>query len=677
MKKCLLLLGFVLALFVTETKATHIMGSDITYECLGENKYKIILKLYRDCTGINLGGITGTISSGGNTTSFSPTKKGIRDLTPTCAKSISACKDRQSGLGIGVEEHTFEATIDLSKAPYSTWIANGACEFSFSWSQCCRNGEITTINNGTFYSEAMLNVCNIKKTNVLCNTSPEFKGIPIVFACCNNPFRYNYQVSETSDYDSLSYELVEPLSNKGTNMTYKSPFSDSVPMTPKCVPSNTVNCTPVPNANPPLGFYFNKKNGDMVFTPVICDQVGVVVVEIKEWRLDTLGKYVHIGTIRSDIQIIVMNCGSNWPPEIQSNKYDYTVCEGDQIKITIDGKDKPHFADPNGRKDTVTLSWDSTITQAKFTITNPSAREKKGEFVWQTKVGDAKNKPYQFGVIARDDACPLNAMTIKAFTIKVLPRANATRHYNKLCGTKDLEIDLSFDKDFAFPGSYSWNLLDSNTKLINTSVSKKDTFKNLSNGKYFTLFTVNNKYNCSSSFFDTIDYKYATKSKSLILNLGADKTITDKQTVNLDAGTSFKSYLWNTNAVTSSIIVKGQAMGAGNHEFWVHAKDSNGCRYVDSIKVIVTSTIGINDWNKENVILYPIPTNDFLTIELPLSLAEGKIEILNSIGQFVYVQDIPVNENKLKIAVNTLSKGIYFLKVKDGNKVYNARFVKE
>ena len=674
MKKCLLLLGFVLALFISETKATHMMGSDITYECLGNNKYKITLKLYRDCTGVNLGGITGTISSGTNSISFSPTKKSIKDLSPTCSGTKSVC-DSSNTLGIGVEEHTYEVTIDISKAPYSTWVVNGACEFSFSWGQCCRNGEITTINNGTFYSEAMLNVCNIKKTKILCNTSPEFKGVPIFFACCNNPFRYNYQVSETSDFDSLSYELVAPLSNKGTNMTYKSPFSDSVPMTPKCVPSSTVNCTPVPNANPPLGFYFNKKNGDMVFTPTKCNEVGIVVVEIKEWRMDTLGNYVHIGTIRRDIQIIVMNCGSNWPPEIKSNKYDYTVCEGDQIKITIDGMDKPHPSDPNGRKDTVTLTWDSTITQAKFKVTNPTAREKKGEFVWQTKIGDASSRPYQFGVIARDDACPLNAMTTKAFTIKVLPRANATRQYQKLCGTKDLEIDLSFNKDFAFPGSYSWNLLDSNAQLISTTVSKKDTFRNLSNGKYFTLFTVNNKYNCSSSFFDTIQYKYATKNKSL--SLGADKTITDKQTVTLDAGTGFKSYLWNTKAITSSIQVKGQVKGSGNHEFWVHAKDSNGCRYEDSIKVIVTSTIGINDWNKENLILYPIPTDDFLTLELPHSLASGKIEILNSIGQAVYVQDIPVNKNKTKIAVNTLSKGIYFLKVKDGNKVYIARFVKE
>jgi hypothetical protein len=97
-------------------------------------------------------------------------------------------------------------------------------------------------------------------------------------------------------------------------------------MTSKCIPPGRIDCRPVPNAKPPLGFYLDPFNGDLVFTPTKCDEVGIVVIEIKEWREDSAtGKMLHIGTTRRDMQLIVMNCGSNWPPEIKSTKYNYTV----------------------------------------------------------------------------------------------------------------------------------------------------------------------------------------------------------------------------------------------------------------------------------------------------------------------------------------------------------------
>ena len=45
----LLLLGFS----SQEAKATHAMGADLTYVCLGNGQYKFSLQFYRDCNGIN------------------------------------------------------------------------------------------------------------------------------------------------------------------------------------------------------------------------------------------------------------------------------------------------------------------------------------------------------------------------------------------------------------------------------------------------------------------------------------------------------------------------------------------------------------------------------------------------------------------------------------------------
>ena len=41
-------------LVVKDTNASHMMGADMSYKCLGNGKYKIIAKVYRDCRGINL-----------------------------------------------------------------------------------------------------------------------------------------------------------------------------------------------------------------------------------------------------------------------------------------------------------------------------------------------------------------------------------------------------------------------------------------------------------------------------------------------------------------------------------------------------------------------------------------------------------------------------------------------
>ena len=48
-KKFILVLLF-LTLFSFKNFATHIVGGEIYYDCLGGNDYRITLKIYRDCT---------------------------------------------------------------------------------------------------------------------------------------------------------------------------------------------------------------------------------------------------------------------------------------------------------------------------------------------------------------------------------------------------------------------------------------------------------------------------------------------------------------------------------------------------------------------------------------------------------------------------------------------------
>ena len=43
---------FTCLLIFNNAKATHMMGGDITYECISNGKYKFVIKVYRDCRGI-------------------------------------------------------------------------------------------------------------------------------------------------------------------------------------------------------------------------------------------------------------------------------------------------------------------------------------------------------------------------------------------------------------------------------------------------------------------------------------------------------------------------------------------------------------------------------------------------------------------------------------------------
>ena len=48
----LLLLGFAFFALNNDAGATHALGTDITYECLGGNQYLIRVSFYRDCAGV-------------------------------------------------------------------------------------------------------------------------------------------------------------------------------------------------------------------------------------------------------------------------------------------------------------------------------------------------------------------------------------------------------------------------------------------------------------------------------------------------------------------------------------------------------------------------------------------------------------------------------------------------
>ncbi|HYG16427.1 MAG TPA: hypothetical protein VEC12_11790, partial [Bacteroidia bacterium] len=339
---------------VTTARASHVMGSDITYKCLGNGKYEVTVTVYRDCNGVTLSNspISARCATGAGAATFSIPEVSVRDITGIDQRCTT--QSRCSGsYTYGIEEHVFKGVIDLS--------ALNCCEIILSWEQCCRNGAITTgAANANFYTEARLNKCINP-----CNSSPTFTSAPAALICVGQDFTFNNGALDTVDVgDSLSFKFIEPLQAQGSTIGYSGSWSATSPITFLGFPNTALNH--------PAGFRLDSATGDISFRPTVQNQVTVLVLEVTEWRKIN-GIMTKIGVTRRDMQIIVVNCPNNKVPKIAGKNE--VACAGQQVCIDITTDD----ADNN---DTVKISWNRGIPRATFTHTNGAKRLATGSVCW-------------------------------------------------------------------------------------------------------------------------------------------------------------------------------------------------------------------------------------------------------------------------------------------------------
>ncbi|MBS3914179.1 MAG: hypothetical protein KG003_06745 [Bacteroidetes bacterium] len=428
----------VFAVFI-KANGSHMMGADMQYKCLGNGMYKITAKLYRDCRGIPLNGPTFGVfagNNGGNSCgnySLIFNRISIRDVTPICDSLSAPCNPQNTTSKEGVEEHIYEAIVNFKTTPLSNfWNNSSCCNVTFYVGQCCRNGAITTGPAGNdFYTTCLINLCSLDSTQ--CNSSPSLTNIPIIFHCCNTPYRYNIGALDSAENDSLSYKLVGGIGSlPNASVTYTNPFSFDHPLSVYC-PGGGITCTPNPNATIPEGFFLDSANGDMVFTPVKCDEVGIIVVEITEWR-NVSGTWKMLGKNRRDIQVLFKDCGNNMPPQISGQKT-HRMCEGDSICFDILAIDRNDTSSTSG--DTVTLDWNNGIPGASFTIKNPQSKDKEARFCWVAPIGSSRANAYTFTAHTVDRNCPIKSESYVGFKIYVDQCNTGT---NKLSGKTAIRI---------------------------------------------------------------------------------------------------------------------------------------------------------------------------------------------------------------------------------------------
>ena len=193
---------------VSESNATHLMGADLTYECIGANTYEVHLTLYRDCNGITLPGtssITANSVSCGANLAVNLTLTSQADITPVCPTEPTGCG---SNGPYGIEEYQYTGTLTLPPGCGNDWV--------LSWQLCCRNGAINTLTNPDtqgMYVESTLD----NTISPVCNNSPQFGNAPATIVCINQPVLFNHSVSDVEG-DSLNFSLGNCFQSVGTTV---------------------------------------------------------------------------------------------------------------------------------------------------------------------------------------------------------------------------------------------------------------------------------------------------------------------------------------------------------------------------------------------------------------------------------------------------------------------------
>lgn len=263
---------------------------------------------------------------------------------------------------------------------------------------------------------------------------------------------------------------------------------------------------------------------------------------------------------------------------------------------------------------------------------------------------------YLWNTGATTSAIDVTPMSTTTYTVDITASGCSTFTDSVQINVSDINIDLGADIDLCAgdsvmlnagnPGAtYEWNgdsLLTQQVYTVNTG------------GTYWV--DVMDTIGCMVT--DTL---IVTEHALPVVDLGADTTFCNYNTLSLDAGSGFASYQWSNAETTASILLDGPTLGNGTYAYSVVVTDSYGCIGMDSIMVTVDPCAGLNELKNSGVNVYPNPTKGMINIDFS---ALG-----NDVDYRVYTQDGKLMEEGIlsgangNIDISELDRGGYLLEI--------------
>lgn len=315
-----LLLG--LAFCSPKAFATHMIGGDITYLCLGNNQFQITLTLFQDC----LNGEPTAISEDDPayyaiyTQGANPLLVQTNDVPSTFTTYVNpnfsnSCISNFPNTCLREQKFVFTVTLPPTNLGY--YIV---------YQRCCRNAAISNIANPGNIGVTYLAEIPPFQSGECPNNSAVFKSLPPQIICANNPFSYDFSATDP-DGDSLSYELCTAhpggsVSNpRPTGSQIAPPPYPSVPYIPPYSAAVPIPGTPPVQIDPVTGLMTGQPTQTGRFIVTVCAH---------EWRNGEI-----INTLSRDVQFVITNCSKkvianipvlpNVPNTYAVNCKDFTV----------------------------------------------------------------------------------------------------------------------------------------------------------------------------------------------------------------------------------------------------------------------------------------------------------------------------------------------------------------
>ena len=267
--------------------STHIVGGEFNYECLGNNNYRLKLKIYRDC-------------SPGTTAYDNPAFVTIFDLNGTVLQTLQLPFPGSVVLPPTINNPCFPppTNICVQEAIYTQVvnlppIAGG---YTFAYQRCCRNNSILNVNNpgntGSTYT------AHIPGPNLAdCNSNPYYNYFPPIYLCTGVPLNFDHSATDI-DGDSLVYSLCDPYD--GASYTNTTPDTASPPPFSYIPFNNPYNGGYPLSSLPALSIH--PQTGLLTGIPNMIGQ-WVVGVCVREYR-----NGVFLSENKRDFQFNVVNC---------------------------------------------------------------------------------------------------------------------------------------------------------------------------------------------------------------------------------------------------------------------------------------------------------------------------------------------------------------------------------
>ncbi|RYD56491.1 MAG: PKD domain-containing protein [Sphingobacteriales bacterium] len=274
---------------VGQVMASHIVGGELTYRCVGQNVYELRLDIYQDC-------LNGQDLARAQDTPAFITVFNLDDGTlfndSISASSFSVVPPEFNNSCVNNAPPTCLTKVTFFKRYTLRPNQRG---YRIAYVRCCRNA---AINNILFPSETGATYfCDIPPASTAsCNSGASFRNFPPQIICINNPLVYDHSASD-ADGDSLSYTFCESFEG-GDNFNPKPFATTQFPRTVLYAPGYSsgrpISGTPALQINPTTGMISGTPN-----------QLGrfVVTVCCNEWRNGEL-----INTVKREFQFVVTNC---------------------------------------------------------------------------------------------------------------------------------------------------------------------------------------------------------------------------------------------------------------------------------------------------------------------------------------------------------------------------------